>query len=168
MVAGPTEQRRSTIFVDGDGCPVKEEIYRVARRHSLPVMVVANSWMRIPSDRLVELKVVSAAFDAADDYIAEAATETDLVVTADIPLAARCLEKGAKVLGHRGRPFTEDSIGEALAARELMTQLREMGVASGGPRPFEKKDRSNFLHSLDQAIRELGRKIRTPYSPGVN
>ncbi len=146
------------IYVDGDGCPVKAEIYRVARRHGVPVQVVANSRMRIPSDGLVELTVVAGTFDAADDWIAEAATENDLVVTADIPLAARCLDKGAKVLGHRGRPFTEDSIGDALASRELMTQLREMGVVSGGPRPFAKKDRSSFLHSLDQAIRELERR----------
>jgi uncharacterized protein len=139
--------------VDADGCPVKEEIYRVARRHDLPVWVVANSWMRVPDDRQVELKVVSGAFDAADDWIVEAVTDKDLVVTADIPLAARCLEKGARVLGHRGRPFTEDSIGEALASRELMSQLRDMGVVSGGPPPFAKQDRSSFLHSLDEAIR---------------
>lgn len=143
-----------TIFVDADGCPVKEEIYRVARRHGLPVRVVANSWMRTPNDSLVELEVVSGAFDAADDWIVEQVTENDLVVTADIPLAARCLEKGAAVLGHRGRPFTEDSIGEALASRELMTQLREMGVVSGGPKPFNPRDRSSFLHSLDEAIRK--------------
>ncbi len=146
------------IFIDADGCPVKEEVYRVARRHRLPVRVVANHWMRTPSDGQVEMQVVSGAFDAADDWIAERVTRADLVVTADIPLAARCLEKGAKVLGHRGRPFTEDSIGEALASRELMTQLREMGVVSGGPRPFAKKDRSSFLHSLDEAIREQERK----------
>ena len=132
------------IFVDADGCPVKEEVYRVARRHGLPVWVVANSWMRTPSDSLIELKVVSGAFDAADDWIVEEASDRDLVVTADIPLAARCLEKGAKVLGHRGRAYTEDSIGEALASRELMAQLRDMGVVSGGPRPFEKKDRSSL------------------------
>jgi hypothetical protein len=143
--------------VDADGCPVKEEVYRVARRHDLLVRVVANSRMRVPDDRQVELKVVSGAFDAADDWIVEVVTEKDLVVTADIPLAARCLEKGAKVLGHRGRPFTEDSIGEALASRELMSQLRDMGVVSGGPAPFAKKDRSSFLHSLDEAIRELAR-----------
>ncbi len=125
----------------------------MARRHRLPVRVVANSWMRTPDDQGVELKVVSGAFDAADDWIVESVTDKDLVVTADIPLAARCLEKGARVLGHRGRPFTKDSIGEALASRELMSQLREMGVVSGGPRPFAKKDRSSFLHSLDEAIR---------------
>ncbi len=146
------------IFVDADGCPVKEEIYRVARRHRLAVRVVANSWMRTPHDPLVEMKVVSGRFDAADDWIVEQVTESDLVVTADIPLAARCLEKGATVLGHRGRPFTEDSIGDALASRELMAQLRDMGVVSGGPRPFEKKDRSSFLHSLDEAIRKHQKK----------
>ena len=143
------------LFVDGDGCPVKEEVYRVARRHRLRVVVAANSWMRVPGDALVELKVVGRAFDAADDWIAENATDRDLVITADIPLAARCLESGAIVLGHKGRRFTEDSIGDALASRELMSQLRDMGVVSGGPRPFEKKDRSRFLHGLDEAIREL-------------
>lgn len=143
------------LFVDADGCPVKEEIYRVARRHGVRVTLVANSWMRTPGDDLMELVVVSGTFDAADDWIVERVAENDLVVTADIPLAARCLEKGAKVLGHRGRPFTEESIGEALASRELMAQLRDMGVASGGPRPFEKKDRSRFLHHLDEAVREL-------------
>ncbi len=152
------KEPETTIFIDADGCPVKDEIYRVARRHGLPVRVVANSWLRTPSDSLVELTVVSGAFDAADDWIAEAVTEKDLVVTADIPLAARCLEKGAKVLGHRGRPFTEDSIGEALASRELMSQLRDMGIASGGPPPFAKKDRSSFLHNLDEAIRQLRRR----------
>lgn len=145
------------LFVDADGCPVKEEIYRVARRHGVRVTLVANSWLRTPGDDLVELVVVSGAFDAADDWIVERVVEKDLVVTADIPLAARCLEKGAKVLGHRGRRFTEESIGEALASRELMAQLRDMGVASGGPRPFEKKDRSRFLHQLDEAVRELTR-----------
>ena len=145
------------IYVDADGCPVKEEVYRVARRHDLPVRLVANSWMRIPDDRRVKLKVVSGAFDAADDWIVKVVSAKDLVVTADIPLAARCLEKGAKVIGHRGRPFTEDSIGEALASRELMSQLREMGVVSGGPRPFAKKDRSSFLHSLDEAVCRLAR-----------
>ena len=146
-----------TIFVDADACPVKEEIYRVARRRGHRVQVVANSWMRVPAESFVALQVVSGTFDAADDWIVEETTEKDLVVTADIPLAARCLEKGSKVLGHRGRPFTEESIGEALASRELATQLRDMGIVSGGPRPFEKKDRSSFLHNLDEAIRELER-----------
>lgn len=150
------------IYIDGDGCPVKEEIYRVARRHGLPVRVAANSWMRTPSESLIELTVVSGAFDAADDWIVEAVKENDLVITADIPLAARCLEKGAKVLGHRGRPFTEESIGEALASRELMSQLRDMGLASGGPPPFAKKDRSSFLHNLDEAIRRLKKREQTP------
>ena len=150
------------IYVDADGCPVKEEIYRVARRHGLAVRVVANSWMRTPGESPIELKVVSGAFDAADDWIAEAVTDQDLVITADIPLAARCLDKGAQVLGHRGRPFTEESIGEALASRELMSQLRDMGLASGGPPPFAKKDRSSFLHNLDETIRSLKKRAQTP------
>ncbi len=148
------------IYIDADGCPVKEEIYRVARRHGLAVQVVANSWMRTPVESLIELQVVSGAFDAADDWIAEAVTDQDLVITADIPLASRCLAKGARVLGHRGRAFTEESIGEALASRELMSQLRDMGLASGGPPPFAKKDRSSFLHNLDEAIRSLKKQAQ--------
>ncbi|MCB1035940.1 MAG: DUF188 domain-containing protein, partial [Acidobacteria bacterium] len=105
----------------------------------------------------VEIVVVEGDFDAADDWIAERADSASVVVSADIPLAARCLEKGARVLGPKGRAFTEDSIGEALASRELSSQLREMGIASGGPAPFQKQDRSRFLHSLDQMLREIGK-----------
>lgn len=142
------------IYIDADGCPVKEEVYKVALRHRLKVLVVANSRMRAPSVGDVEVVVVPGGFDAADDWIAERAGEKDVVITADIPLAARCLENGAFVLGLKGRPFTEDSIGDALASREISSQLREMGVISGGPAPFGKKDRSRFLHSLDEMLRK--------------
>ena len=142
------------IYIDADGCPVKDEVYKVALRHRVKVFVVANSRMRRPAQGDVEVVAVPGAFDAADDWIAERAGKGDVVISADIPLAARCLEKGARVLGPKGRAFTEDSIGEALASRELSSQLREMGVISGGPAPFGKRDRSRFLHSLDEMLRK--------------
>jgi len=140
------------IYVDADACPVKEEVYRVARRYELSVVLVSNAWLRAPNEEWLELVVVGAELDAADAWIVEHVTGDDIVVTADIRLAALCLEKGAGVLGPRGRPFTEDSIGGALATRELMSQLREMGEVSGGPPPFEKRDRSQFLQALDQMV----------------
>jgi uncharacterized protein YaiI (UPF0178 family) len=146
------------IYVDADACPVKEEVYRVASRTGVRVVVVANQWMRTPSESWLELVTVDGGLDAADDWIAERADADSIVVTADIPLAARCLEKGARVLGTRGREFTEDSIGDALATRELLSQLRDLGEVAGGPAPFGKKDRSNFLHKLDELIRELRRR----------
>src|SRR5437870_3259959 len=121
-----------TIYVDADACPVKEEVYRVARRYSMPVKVVANAPLRVPADGPVEL-IVRAGFGAADDWIAEQSGVGDIVVTADIPLAARCLEKGALVLGPKGHPFTDVGIGEALATRELMDVLRQGGTMTGGP-----------------------------------
>ena len=148
------------IFVDADACPVKDEIYRVAKRYGLRVVLVTNSWLRVPNEEWIELVVVGQELDAADAWIVEHAAKGDIVVSADIPLAALCLEKGASVLGPRGRPFTEDSIGNALATRELMSQLREMGEMEGGPPPFEKRDRSQFLQALDQmihAVRKQGR-----------
>ena len=144
-----------TIFVDADACPVKEETYRVARRHGVRVTLVADAWMRIPEDDLFELVVVKGDFDAADDWIVEHAAKGDIVVTGDIPLADRCLKLGAHALGLRGREFTEDSIGEALAGRELASELREMGIQTGGPRPFEKRDRSQFLQKLDTMLHAL-------------
>ncbi len=146
------------IFVDADACPVKQEVYRVAKRHALKVVLVANSWMQTPLDHTIELVVVDGGLDVADDWIAEHVREDDIVVTADIPLASRCLEKRAVVLGPTGRPFTEDMIGEALATRELLSQLRDVGVATGGPAPFAKRDRSRFLHSLEEAIRTASRR----------
>jgi uncharacterized protein YaiI (UPF0178 family) len=149
-----------TILVDADACPVKDEVYRVAQRHALPVVVVANSSMRVPADALIRLQVVSDGFDAADDWIVEAAGPGDIVVTADIPLADRCLKKGAYVLGPTGRPFTEANIGDALASREIAAELREMGMR-GGPPPFQKSDRSAFLQQLDSAIHALRRKRKS-------
>jgi uncharacterized protein YaiI (UPF0178 family) len=138
--------------VDADACPVKDEVYVVATRHGVPVDLVANSRMYVPSGFGVELVVVDGAPDAADDWIAEHVRRSDVVVTADIPLAARCLAAGARVLGTNGRPFSEDSIGDALAARELASRLREAGVASGGPRAISEKDRSRFLSKLDELV----------------
>jgi len=145
------------IYIDADACPVKQEVYRVAARYGLHVTVVANTPMRVPDSDVVELVVVDDQFNAADDWIVEQVTTDDIVVSADIPLAARCLEKGAQVLDPRGGVFTEDSIGEALASRELLSQLRDMGTITGGPAPFEKRDRSRFLQQLDQTIQAVKR-----------
>src|SRR5262245_60000239 len=133
-----------TIYVDADACPVKDETYRVARRYGMAVKVVANAPQRVPPDGLVEL-VVRPGFGAADDWIAEQSGPGDVVITADIPLAARALEKGALVLGPKGHPFTDGSIGEALATRELMDTLRQGGAVTGGPSAMTPKDRSRFL-----------------------
>lgn len=142
------------ILVDADACPVKEEAYRVARRLGIGAVVVANSRMQVPFEPGIELVVIAGGqLDDVDDWIAEQAMATDVVVTADIPLAARCLEAGAQVVSPTGEPFTEDDIGSALATRELMSELRESGLVSGGPKPFAKADRSRFLHALDAAVR---------------
>jgi hypothetical protein len=148
----------STIFVDADACPVKAEIYRVAERYQLKVCVVSNQPMRTPRAPRIERVVVGARFDAVDDWIAAQATHNDIVITGDIPLAARCLKKGARVLGPKGRVLTDDNIGEALASRELSTQLRDLGIVSGGPAPFQPRDRSRFLQRLDAAVQSIGRK----------
>lgn len=145
------------VYIDADGCPVKEETYRVARRHGWKVWVVSNSPMSVPLEEGIEQVVVGGRFDEADDWIAERIGPGDIAITADIPLAARCLEKGAKVLSTKGHLFTEDSIGDALATRELMAQLRQAGVVSGGPAPMGKPDRSRFLASLEDAIRAVAR-----------
>lgn len=146
------------IYVDADACSVKDEIYKVAKRYELHVVVVANAMLRVPQTKRVELILVEGALDAADDWIAENATSDDIVITADIPLAGRCLENDATVLDMRGGAFTEDRIGEALAGRELNNMLRDMGVNSSGPRPFTNKDRSQFLQKLDQVINALQRR----------
>ena len=140
------------IYIDADACPVKAEVYRVAERYGLRVFVVANSYINVPRDPRIERIVVGDGFDAADDWIAERARGGDVVVTGDIPLAARCLESGARVLGTDGRPFTEESIGGALASRALNTELRERGMGGGGPRPLSEKDRSRFASRLDQFV----------------
>ena len=140
------------ILVDADACPVKQEISRVAQRHGLEVTLVSNAWMRIPQEPNLTLVVVDGQFDSADDWIVEHVAENDIVVSADIPLASRCLKKGARVLAPTGRVFTEDSIGDALASREISAHLRELGTITGGPAPFEKRDRSRFLQRLDEVI----------------
>ncbi len=145
------------IYVDADGCPVKEETYRVSERYKLKVFVVANKSMSIPLNPHIEMVVVSGSFDAADDWIAEQISLGDIVITADILLAERCIKKQARVLGPKGIEFTEDSIGSAVATRELMQNLRHMGEMRGGPAPMQKKDRSQFLGKLDQIIQALQR-----------
>ena len=141
------------IYVDADACPVKAETVKVAERHGLPVVFVANAWFATPRAPRVRVQVVSGSFDAADDWIVEQVQRDDVVITADIPLASRCLKLGARVLGPSGKPFTEDNIGNALATRELMADLRAYGVG-GGPPPFGPKDRSRFLEALEQVVRE--------------
>lgn len=150
------------IFVDADSCPVKDEVYRVARRYELEVRVVAASWLRVPQEPLIRLEVVrgSGALDAADDRIVELVAAGDVVVSDDILLASRCLEKGAHSLTPRGREYTPDSIGEAVATRELMAGLRETGTIAGGPSPFTKADRAQFLQRLDQIVNRVQRERR--------
>ncbi len=145
------------IFIDADACPVKPEVYKVAERYQLPVTLVANSWMRIPNDRLIALEVVGAGADVADDWIVEQVKTYDIVVTADILLADRCLKKGAQVIGTNGKPFTENNIGSAVATRDLMAELRGAGEITGGPPPLQKRDRSRFLHQLDEIIQTIRR-----------
>ena len=146
------------IFVDADGCPVKDEIYRVAQRHQFKVFVVANRSMKTPLDPRIEMVVVSGDPDAADNWIADAIQEHDLCITADIPLADRCLKKQASAMDPRGNQWTEDNIGDALATREIMKTLREMGEARGGPAPMSLRDRSNFLSELENLIQIIKRK----------
>ena len=147
--------RRVRLFVDADACPVKAEIYRVAERYRLAVFVVSNSLIAIPPSTLIERVVVEAGPDVADGWIADRAQAGDVVVTADVPLAARCVGNGAEVLGPTGRRFDADSIGMTLATRNLMEELRSAGQVTGGPRPFGPKDRSAFLNGLDAAVARL-------------
>jgi uncharacterized protein YaiI (UPF0178 family) len=151
------------ILVDADACPVKAEVYRVAERHlvkgaDLKVFVVTNSAIAVPKHPAIERVIVGSDMDAADDWIAARAGPDSVVVTADVPLAARCVKTGATVIAPTGRPFTEDAIGMALATRNLMDQLRSAGEVTGGPRPFAPRDRSAFLAALDQALVRLKRK----------
>ncbi|MSQ95254.1 MAG: YaiI/YqxD family protein [Gemmataceae bacterium] len=145
------------IYIDADACPVKDEIYRVARRYEMRVLVVAKTSMRIPTDALIEL-VERAGFGEVDDWIAEQTGKGDIVITADIPLAARCLAKESLVLDPRGVAFTENDIGSILAMRDLMSDLRQDGTVTGGPAPMTPKDRSRFLSKLDEAINAVRRE----------
>jgi uncharacterized protein YaiI (UPF0178 family) len=150
----------TTLYIDADACPVKEEVYRVARRYGLKVYVVANAYIATPlRDPLIERVVVEAGPDIADDWIAERAQGGDIVVTSDIPLADRCLKAGAAVLRPNGKVFDAGSIGMALAGREIGEHLRSFGEVTGGPKPFGPQDRSRFLSALDEAVQ---RARRTP------
>jgi hypothetical protein len=146
------------VFIDGDACPVKDEVYAVSTRYDVPVTLVANKAMYLPPRTKVELVVVGDGLDAADDWIAGKVRAGDVVVTADIPLAARCLAAGALVLGTNGREFTEDSIGGAVAMRELKSRLREAGTNTGGPSAITDKDRSRFRMKLDEVVQRSLRR----------
>lgn len=145
------------IYIDADGCPVKDETYKVAERYQLKVFVVANKYLNVPQDSRIQMIIASSDFDAADDWIVENAQKGDIVITADILLAERCVKKKVRAIGSKGIEFTEDSIGSAVATRELMQNLRHMGEVRGGPTPMDKKDRSRFLGTLDQVIQQLKR-----------
>ncbi len=147
--------------MDGDACPVKDEIYRLARRHDLKVLVVSHGPLRVPRKGRIEGIRVKPGLGAADDWIAEHAGQDDIVVTADIPLAARCLKRGARALAPNGQLFAEESIGDVLATRDLMEQLRQAGVQAGGPGPFSPADRSRFLSRLGEIIHALTCAART-------
>jgi hypothetical protein len=156
-----------TIYIDADACPVKQEIYRVAERHALKgtalkVLVVSNSPIAVPRDLfvggpLIERVVVGSGMDEADNWIAERARRGDIVITADVPLASRGVKAGASVIAPNGKAFTEDSIGNTLATRNLMDSLRSAGAITSGPKPFSPRDRSEFLSALDRAIVRLVR-----------
>lgn len=146
------------IYVDADACPVKEEVYRVAKRYSLGITLVANSWMRVPDEASIKLEVVGGNLDEADDWIVENIKSYDIVVTTDILLAGRCLKGEAYVIGPNGKSFDEDNIASAIATRSFMADLRESGEITGGPSPFQKKDRSNFLQELDRVIQLIRRE----------
>ncbi len=147
------------LFIDADACPVKDEVYRVAERYGLMVFVVSNGWINTRRDPWIEQVVVDAGPDVADDWIAERAVTGDIVITADIPLADRCLKAGAQALKANGQAFTPDSIGSALAGRMVGEHLRSMGVPTSGPPPFGPKDRSAFLHALDTAVVKAKRAL---------
>jgi uncharacterized protein YaiI (UPF0178 family) len=146
------------IYVDADACPVKDEIYRVALRLGVPVSVVAGQLIRVPQDALIERVAAGSGMDAADDWIVERVRPGDVVITADIPLASRCVKAGAEVIAPNGKPFSEQSIGMTLAVRNLMTDLRSSGEVTGGPKSFSPRDRSTFLSALDQTIRRIQRR----------
>ena len=143
------------IYVDADGCPVRDEVFRVASRYKLKVFLVANKVMKAPLDPSVKMITVPGKFDAADDWIVENIQENDILITADILLADRGVKKGAKVIGHKGQELTEENIGEVVAHREMMAHLRQTGDVKGGPAPFEKKHRSQFLSTFDRVVQSL-------------
>jgi uncharacterized protein YaiI (UPF0178 family) len=145
------------IYIDADACPVKDEVYRVAARHNLPVTVVAVGFIRVPTDPMIERIAAGSGMDAADDWIAQRAGAGDVVITADIPLASRCVKAGAEVIAPNGKPFTEQAIGMTLAVRNLMHDLRSAGEVTRGPPPFSPRDRSAFLSALDETIRRVQR-----------
>ena len=146
------------VYIDADACPVKAEVFRVSGRYCLNVTLVANSWMRLPNEPWIKLEVVTDGFDAADDWIVGHVQLDDIVVTADILLAGRCLNKGAHVIGTNGKPFTENNIGVAVATRDLLAELRGAGELMGGPPPLTKRDKSRFLQKLDEVIASIRRK----------
>ncbi|MGE8940366.1 YaiI/YqxD family protein [Leptospira interrogans] len=146
------------IFVDADACPVKDEVVRVGERHGLVMHFVSNAWMRLPQSELVRRVIVSDGPDAADNWIAEKITAADIAVTADIPLASRCLKAGAQVIGPTGKPFTDAGIGMALAMRDLSAHLRETGESKGYNASFTKRDRSRFLEALEEAVQRARRR----------
>src|SRR5450755_1072995 len=162
MAEGMEEAQKPAIriFIDADACPVKPEIYKVAERYGLKVFVVANSFMNVPRSDMIERVIVNEGPDAADNWIAERAGSGDIVITADIPLAGRCVKKGAAVIGPTGKPFTDDSIGMALATRDLLTDLRSAGATTRGPPPLSRQDISRFLSALDLAVTQLKRKLK--------
>jgi len=148
------------IYIDADGCPVKNEVYRVAERYGLQVVLVANTRLNLPSSPLLEMVVVTGAFDAADDWIVEHSKTGDIVVTADILLADRCVKKSVRALGPKGVEFTPDNIGSAVSTRELIQELRQRGEMHGGPAPMDRKARSRFLAKLDDIIQSIKRRER--------
>lgn len=148
------------IYVDADACPVKEEALKVADRHNIKIVYVANAWMRLPDHPLIERVIVADGPDAADNWIAEAITADDICITQDIPLADRCLKKGAAAIGNTGKPFTEASIGMALAMRDLSQHLRETGESRGFNASFTRQDRSRFLEALENAVQMQKRRQR--------
>ena len=148
------------LYIDADACPVKDEVYRVAQRYGLRVHVVANAYIHVPAHPKIARVVVEAGPDVADDWIAEHVRPGDVAITADIPLAERVLQAGAAAIAPNGRPFTVDSIGSAIAQRAIMEQIRSTGAVTGGPKPFDRTDRSRFLQSLDETINREMRKRR--------
>ena len=145
------------VYIDADACPVKPEIYRVAKRYELKVTVVSNSWMRVPPEKDIKLEVVGDGFDEADDWIVDHIESDDIVITADIPLASRCIDGGAQVIGTSGKRFTEEGIGQTLATRDLLAELRGAGEITGGPPPLTQRDRSKFLQQLDVVVQSIRR-----------